>query len=99
MVGPLARNFGTDAGAPLVTAAPRHPGGQMWATTGLASTRTPPSAQTAMAVAISMCSARQSQSQRRVLFGALGYDNYFMGAFVGGSFNPSTGRLQGARNS
>jgi PEP-CTERM motif len=92
-------DFGTEGNAPLVTVIPSPPwqpniSGNNWI--GVDSTAT-------IAGAIGDGSHRYryvfstsiTLPAPEVLSGALGYDNYFMGAFIGGSFNPSAGTFTG----
>jgi len=91
-------DFGTDANAPLVTATPSPPWqpnvvGNNWI--GVNSNATIGSNGDGSHRYIYVFSTTISVPSSEVLFGALGYDNYFMGAFVGGSFDPSTGQFTG----
>ena len=87
-------DFGTEANAPLVTSIPSPPwqpnvAGNNWI--GVNSSATIASTGDGAHRYIYVFSTPITAPGPEVLTGALGYDNFFMGAFIGGSFDPGSG--------
>ena len=87
-------DFGTEVNAPLVTSIPSPPwqpnvAGNNWI--GVNSRATVASIGDGAHRDIYVFSTTITTPSAEVLTGALGYDNFFMGAFIGGNFVPSTG--------
>ena len=89
-------DFGTEANAPLVTAIPSPPWqpnvvGNNWIGVNSNATIGSNGDGSHRYIYVFSTAITVPGPGSETLSGALGYDNFFMGAFIGGSFDPSTG--------
>jgi hypothetical protein len=94
--GTPGADYGTEASAALVTSIPSPPwqpnvSGNNWIGVNDTATIASVGDGSHRYIYVFSTTIDVPASSPEVLSGALGYDNYFMGAFIGGNFVPSTG--------